>query len=67
MLNYLKLLGKGAGFVGFAVFTVGVLGLLQQQGHDVAVWTGPLGVICGGLYGGGFLKAFADAKVKNGS
>ena len=62
MLDYLKLIGRGPGLVAFPFFVTGLMALLQSRGFDIAVWTGPLGVLCGGLYAGGALKAFADAR-----
>ena len=62
MLEYLKLIGRGPGLVAFPFFSVAVMGCMQYAGHDIAVWTGPLGVLAGGLYAGGALKAFADSR-----
>ena len=60
MIEYLKLIGKGPGLVAFPFFVAVIMGYLQSRGHDISVWTGPLGVLAGGLYAGGALKAFAD-------
>ena len=62
MIDYLKLIGRGPGLVAFPFFTVAVMAFMQSKGHDIAVWTGPLGVLAGGLYAGGALKAFADSR-----
>ena len=62
MLDYLKLIGRGPGLVAFPFFTVAIMALMQRGGHDIAAWTGPLGVLAGGLYAGGALKAFADRR-----
>jgi hypothetical protein len=64
ILRFIGTLGKGPGFVLFAMGTAAGLFALAWYGRDVSQITGPLGVIAGGLYGGGFLKAFADRASK---
>lgn len=61
MLEYVRAFGRGPGIVGFAYFVVSVLALMQLRGQDIAAWSGPVGIIVGGFYGGSVMKAATDA------
>ena len=58
----LRLFGKGPGFMAFAYLCATTLFVLTYLKVDVSGLTGPLGVVCAGLYGGGAWKAAAEAK-----
>ena len=53
-------LGKGPGFVLFALVATFGIFVLSWCGKDVAALTGPLGVVCGALYAGGAAKAVGE-------
>ena len=67
-MSILAAFGKGPGFVGFAFFCAAALFALTAYGIDVTPLTGPLGVVCGGLFAGGAAKAVGEswANGKNG-
>lgn len=58
----LRLFGKGPGFMAFAFLCAAALFILTYLKVDVTPLTGPLSVLCVGLYGGGAWKASAEAK-----
>mgnify|MGYP001560333384 CR=1 FL=1 len=57
-----RLFGRGPGFMGFAYLCAAALFVLTYLRVDVSGLTGPLGVVCVGLYGGGAWKAAAEAR-----
>jgi hypothetical protein len=61
-MDSLRLLGRGPGFFLFAALSLAAMTVLAWLGKDVAALTGPLGVVCAGLYGGGGFKAWSEAK-----
>ena len=60
MDRLLAAFGKGPGYVLFALVAISGIFVLAWWGKDVAALTGPLGVICAGLYGGGATKAIGE-------
>ena len=61
-MDALRVLGKGPGFFLFALLSLIAMSVLAWAGKDAASLTGPLGVVCAGLYGGGGWKAYVEAK-----
>ena len=66
-IDWLAALGKGPGFVLFALVATFGIFVLSWCGKDVAALTGPLGVICGGLYAGGAAKVIGETWARNGA
>ena len=68
VFEFIRMLGRGPGYILLAAFIFTGLFILSLYEKDVAAFAGPLTALGLGVYGGGALKAATSAyvKVKNG-
>jgi hypothetical protein len=60
--NLIQLLGKGPGYVALAVAELIAGTWLATRGSDLSGFALVLGAVNAGVYGGGVMKAMAEAK-----